>query len=208
MAKAILSGAATKAKLGMKRVALFGGSFDPIHRGHVFIAERAVAKCQLDEVIFMPCWRSPHKLGPPASPAEDRLAMVGLATEGLPWAKVSDWELQRGGASYSWQTAEHWREEAMGPADELYWILGADQWEVLADWARIDRLAELVTFIVFPRHGRVPQPSDRFCARILDDAMTVSSTEIRTLRARGLSVEEEVGAAVAAYIERKGLYLP
>ena len=104
----------------MKRVALFGGTFDPIHRGHRFIAERALAQCGLDEVVFLPCWQSPHKLGVETTSGEDRLAMVKLAISSLPGMWASDWELRREGASYSWQTAEHWRREVLGEEDELF----------------------------------------------------------------------------------------
>jgi nicotinate-nucleotide adenylyltransferase len=190
----------------MKRVALFGGTFDPVHRAHVFIAERAVAQCELDEVVFLPCGQSPHKLDQVASAPEHRLAMLRLATEGLPWARVSDWELQREGPSYSWQTVHHWRGEELGPEDALFWILGADQWQALEQWARVAWLAEQVTFIVFPRSGVEPEPRDSIRARFLADAMEVSSTEIRTRCGRGESINAEVGAAVAAYVEREGLY--
>ena len=106
-----------------QRVALFGGSFDPVHRGHLFIAGRAVEACGLDRVIFVPCWKSPHKRGEQISDSEDRLAMLRLATAELAWAEVSEWEVSREEASYSWKTAEHFA-QALGEGVELFWILG------------------------------------------------------------------------------------
>ncbi|MFT4640823.1 MAG: nicotinate-nucleotide adenylyltransferase [Verrucomicrobiales bacterium] len=189
----------------MKRVALFGGSFDPIHRGHAFIAERAVERCALDEVLFVPCWQSPHKAGVQMASGDDRSAMVRLATQAFPWATVSDWELDRKEPSYSWQTAEHWR-SMLDEDDELFWILGMDQWSALSRWARVDYLARLVTFIVFPRDGEVPEEVEGRRAAFLPDAMAVSATEIRTRTAAGGSIEEDVGAEVAAYVKEKRLY--
>lgn len=192
----------------MKRVALFGGTFDPVHRGHLFIAERAQARCGLDEVIFMPCWRSPHKLGETSAPGEDRLAMLQLAlSEGdHSWASVSPWELERQSASYSWQTGEHWSREVLAEEDALYWILGADQWEALSGWARVDYLSSLLTFIVFPRAGHRLESQPGMEAVFLSDAMRVSASEIRTLCGRGASIEDDVGRPVAAYIRENRLY--
>lgn len=190
----------------MRRVALFGGTFDPVHRGHLFMAERAEARCALDEVVLMPCWRSPHKPGGTHAGGEDRLAMLRLATRELPWAKVSRWELDREETSFSWQTAEHWRTEVLADGDELFWILGLDQWADLSQWARADYLASLVTFIVFPRGGDIPRDQLGRKAVFLPDTMAISATEIRTRCAAGESIEEEVGKEVAAYIRKNNLY--
>ncbi len=190
----------------MRRVALFGGSFDPVHRGHAFIAERAQSRCELDEVVFMPCWQSPHKLGRALTGGDDRLTMLRLATRDLPWASVSSWELGRPASSYSWQTAERWRREVLAEGDALYWILGLDQWMALSRWARADYLAELVTFVVFPRDGGCPEAQDGFSAVFLPDAMAISASEIRTRCREGRSIEDEVGPEVAAYVEEKRLY--
>ena len=190
----------------MKRVALFGGTFDPIHRGHRFIAERALAQCDLDEVVFLPCRQSPHKRDVETTSGEDRLAMVRLAIEDLAGVRASDWELQREGVSYSWQTAEYWRTEVLSEEDQLFWILGMDQWVALSKWARVEYLSELATFIVFPRDGEVPKAFAGRNAVFLPDAMAISATEIRTRASLGLSLEAHVGDHVAAYVREKGLY--
>lgn len=190
----------------MKRVALFGGTFDPIHRGHLFIASRAREQCALDEVIFIPCWHSPHKLDrDPPTEGEHRLRMIELAVQDLPWASVSPWELDRAQASYSWQTAEHFH-DSLDDVDALYWIIGMDQWQAIEGWSRIEHLVGLVEFIVFPRSGQSPESKDGIPARFLDDAMEVSSTKIRTRQAQGLSISELVTPAVADYMTEKALY--
>jgi len=188
-----------------QRVALFGGSFDPIHRGHVFIAEKAVEACGLDRVIFVPCWKSPHKRGQEISDSEDRVAMLRLATADLEWAEVSEWEISRGEASYSWKTAEHFA-QALGEGVELFWILGTDQWEVIDSWARPERLADLLTFVVFPRDGVATQkPGFRMLP--VDASFDASSTEIRRRVRAGERISEFVLPEVEAYLHDRGLYL-
>lgn len=190
----------------MKRLALFGGSFDPVHSGHCFIAERAQAHCGLDEVVFVPCWESPHKRGQRLADGVHRLAMLRLATANWSWARVSSWECDREATSYSWETATHWREQVLPPEDALYWILGADQWKALDQWARVDLLARVVTFIVFPRSGVVPEPVPGRKAVFLPDAMEASSSEIRTRCRLGESIDEWVPAEVARHIRENALY--
>jgi nicotinate-nucleotide adenylyltransferase len=190
----------------MKRIALFGGTFDPIHRGHRFIAECACEQCDLDKVLFVPCWHSPHKLdSDPPTAGEHRLRMIKLAVEGLSWAGASSWEMDRAAPSYSWQTAKHFR-GGLEDADQLYWIIGMDQWQAIERWSRIELLSSLVEFIVFPRFGLSPKPKQGIRARFLTDAMEISSTKIRTQKAEGLSITNQVEAAVARYIKEKDLY--
>jgi nicotinate-nucleotide adenylyltransferase len=188
-----------------EKVALFGGSFDPVHRGHLFIAEKAVEACKLDRVIFVPCWKSPHKRGREISDSADRLAMLRLATEGVEWAEVSEWEVARAGASYSWKTAQHFAEE-LGEGVELFWIVGTDQWEVIETWAKPELLAELVTFIVFPRGG-VARPKEGVRMAAVDASFDASSTEIRRRVRAGESVSDLVVPEVEAAIRERGLYL-
>ena len=190
----------------MRRVALFGGSFDPVHEGHRLIAERAHRHCELDEVVFLPCWESPHKRGQKLADGAHRLAMLRLAAAGWSWATVSSWQCDREQTSYSWETATHWREELLGPSDALFWILGADQWNALEKWAKVEVLARLVTFIVFPRGGVAPEPVDQRDAVFLEDAMEVSSSEIRTRCGRGQSIDGRVPPAVARHIRENALY--
>jgi len=189
-----------------RRLCLFGGSFDPVHLGHTTIAAAAYARCGLEKVIFIPAWQSPHKQDQnrPAAPA-DRLAMLRLAVAGLPWAVVDAWEIGRGGPSYSWQTAEHAARMA-GPDTELCWLLGADQWAVLHTWARPEILADLLTFIVFPRGPDPILPRPGFRHEVVDIRHPASSTEVRAAAYAGRSLKELVAPAVAAYIREHRVY--
>ena len=185
------------------KIALFGGTFDPPHLGHIHIAEAAVAACGLDQVIFLPCHQSPHKPNQPKASGPQRAEMLRLATSQFPWAKVSEWELQRAEPSFSWQTAEHFA--AKFPQAKLHWLLGLDQWETLDRWGRPDRLAELLTFIVFPRAGKHPEPNPRFKSHFLTSEFPGSATAIRTALAAGRE-PPDLPTAVAAYISAEKLY--
>lgn len=189
---------------GPKKIALFGGSFDPVHLGHVAIASAAKERCHLDRVVFLPCWQSPHKSErAPKASGNQRATMLELATRDLPWAEISRWELERTSPSYSWMTAEHY--SGLFPEAELFWILGADQWRALDRWAEPKKLADLLTFIVFPR-GDDPL-LDGFAQHIsIDVRHPASSTEIR----RGLADGKELGSMlapeVADYIKKEQPY--
>lgn len=137
-------------------ICLFGGSFDPVHAGHLTIATAAQSICKLNEVIFLPAAQSPFKQNSQAAFSnEQRLHMLKLATEDLPWAKVSSLDLELPPPSWSWRIAEYWHQTH--PEAQLYWLMGTDQWEQLHRWARFDYLCELLHFIVYHR-DTPPQP--------------------------------------------------
>lgn len=138
------------------KVCLFGGSFDPVHEGHLAIAAEAQRLCALDQVVFLPAARSPFKEeGSLFFTDEQRLAMLREAVRGMPWAVVSDLDMRLPAPSWSWRVVEACLAER--PGDELFWLLGTDQWELLHLWARPDFLAQHLTFIVYHR-GRAPEP--------------------------------------------------
>ena len=137
----------------MKKIALYGGTFDPVHLGHLNLVEEARKQVALDRVIFVPCWQSPFKSATVAS-GEQRYTMLKLAIEERKfeqWAEVSDFEIQRPKPSYSWQTARHYHES--DPTTKWHWILGTDQWNQIDQWAEPEILAELLDFIVVTRDG-------------------------------------------------------
>ncbi len=189
---------------GSRKIALFGGTFDPVHNGHLFIAETAAQQCGLDEVIFIPCWQSPHKQDREISPVDDRIGMLELALADKEWASLSTWEIERDEPSYSWMTAQHFANEH--DDCELYWLLGADQWNVIGTWARPDLLAKLLTFIVFPRDGVEPVDQPAFEWQTIDVETPGSGTEIRAAVATGRPINDLVPKTVAEYISKQHLY--
>jgi nicotinate-nucleotide adenylyltransferase len=160
-----------------RRIGLFGGTFDPVHLGHIHLADTARKALALDEIRFIPCRISPHKSGTlPASP-EDRLAMLKLATAGLAWAVVDDIELQSEGPNYSYLTAEELHRRF--PKDRLFWIMGGDQWAKLPTWKHPEKLAAIVEFIVLARNDS-PAPREGYRMHLVHGEHPASSTVIRT----------------------------
>lgn len=187
-----------------KRIALFGGTFDPVHLGHVHLARLAKEAADLDEVRFMPCRISPHKIGHATAPAEDRVEMLRLATMDLPWARVEDYELTGPEPSYSHLTAEVLSERE--PAAEWFWLMGGDQWNALPRWRHPERLAAVVTFLVLARGGEATPPRDGFRMQVVPGDHPASATAIREAVQRGGMPGDWMNPAVADYLTGRGLY--
>jgi nicotinate-nucleotide adenylyltransferase len=186
-----------------RKIALFGGTFDPVHLGHLHLAEIAKDMLGLDEVRFIPCRISPHKQDTNPASAADRMEMLRVATAGLPWTVVDDCELRREGPSYSWQTAEEMATRF--PDARLFWIMGGDQWDALPKWDRPERLAELVEFIVFTRGDRL-KPREGFVIHALNGGHPASATQIREAFARGETSHVWLPEAVNRLIRDRRLY--
>lgn len=188
------------------RIALFGGSFDPVHLAHVAVARAAVAQAALDGVIFLPAAQSPLKKWGPIASAAHRLEMLHAALAGdTSWAEVSDWELNRIGPGYSWQSAEYFSTRG-GTATEWFWLMGMDQWQQLERWQRREHLAGLVTFLVFARDGVAPQPRPGVRAIFLEGAFEGSSTAVREAIGAEGPWQKWVDPRVAAVILQEKLY--
>lgn len=189
-----------------QRIALFGGTFDPVHLGHIHLARAARDTAGLDEVRFLPCRVSPHKLGQVSASAQDRLEMLRLATKSLPWAVVDDFELHAPEPSYSYITAETFTRQH--PEAEWFWIMGMDQWEALPRWKHPERLAACVTFLVLTRGGS-PAPLAGFRMReVRGTEHPASATAIRAGVAAGDASSPWLDPEVGEYIARHGLYRP
>ena len=187
------------------RVALYGGSFDPVHPAHAAIARAAQVQAGLDRVIFLPASQSPLKAHGPEASGALRMEMLRFALADEPWAEVSDWELGREGPSYSWETVEHFR-EAAGTDTDWCWLMGVDQWAQLHRWQRWEHLAGMVTFLVFSRGGVVPQPRLGEKAQFLKGEFPGSSTEVRAARKDGRTWQHLVHPGVCEVICREDLY--
>lgn len=162
-----------------RKIALFGGTFDPPHLGHIAMARAAIDQAGVDEVLFIPCALSPHKTStPPAAPAADRLAMLKLATQDLPWAIVSDIDLQLPSPSFTWRTVKAIA-TSYPKGTQIHWILGADQWENLELWARPEFLRDHLHFLVLPRQGDDTTPRVGWSATMIHAEHPASSSAIR-----------------------------
>ena len=148
--------------MSLLKIALFGGSFDPVHKGHLSLANYAQQAVGLDQVIFIPCAQSPHKLTHNYTADKHRLAMLQLATQSHDWATVSDYELTLAkkqfsidstatNPSYSIHTIEHFISSL--PQAQLYWIMGQDQWDQIHTWYEYEKILGLVTLIIYPRQS-------------------------------------------------------
>lgn len=185
----------------MSRIGVFGGTFDPVHVGHLAIAAAALESIRLDGVLFVLARRSPLKDRAPVASEADRLEMLRLAIADEPRFAVSRLELDREGPSYTVQTLE----ELAGP-DELFLILGADALAGIPRWHRPERISELATMVVAARPGApAAMAADR---RLVVDTplCDISSRELRARAARGRSLRYLVPDNVWRYIEDRGLY--
>ena len=185
---------------------MLGGTFDPIHLGHLRAAEAARESLALGAVWFVPAGRPPHKREPVA-PALDRFAMVSLATAEQPGFVASDLELRREGPSYTVDTVAAVRAER--PDDELFLIVGSDTLPEMAAWKEPERLFALCAIGVVARPGAAalaPVPGQRV-SRVGGPCLPVSASEVRQLLKARRSARYLVPPPVADYIEKRGLYL-
>lgn len=183
------------------RLALYGGSFDPIHCGHLILARDALEELALDRVIMLPAAVSPHKLSRTPTAGAIRHAMTAAAIADEPRLTLDPRELHRPGPSYAIDTVEEIHRE--NPGTRLLYLIGADNLEKLHTWHRIAELHERVEWVVFDR-GKTPSHPYRSLARRLD----ISSTEIRERVAMGRSIEYLVPGPVVRLIEKHHLYQP
>ena len=192
------------------RLGLMGGTFDPIHLGHLLAAEEALARCQLDEVLFVPAGRPWMKDGGGVSPAHHRMNMTTLAVAYNPRFSVSSIEVDREGPTYTVDTLEELRDEDC--SRELFLIVGADSVAQMDRWKQPEKIRELCTIVAVPRPGYDPvaasnEPEGSSRVIYLDVPLAaISATEVRERVSKGLPVRGCVPEAVEEYIQRHGLY--
>jgi nicotinate-nucleotide adenylyltransferase len=197
------------------KIGVFGGTFDPVHRGHLLIAEEARESLSLSEVIFMPAGQPLLKPPYPITPAEHRLEMLRLAVGDRPHLKVSTMEIERSGPSYTVDTIAGLREQYRR-RDELFFIMGWDSLAQLESWREPSRIIRMCRLVAAPRPGcqkpdlaaleaGIPGISPRviFLERPRVD---ISASAIRELAAQGMSLSHLVPEPVAEYIKQHKLY--
>ncbi|MBC2606466.1 nicotinate-nucleotide adenylyltransferase [Pelagicoccus albus] len=192
------------------RIGIMGGSFDPIHSGHLIIALDAVEQFELEKVLFVPAYQAPLKSKSPSASAEARMKMVELATSDEDRFQASDVDYQCKDTSYSVRTARNLKKEF--PEAELFWILGADQIAQLHLWRDIEELARVVSFIAFDRPGSKNQTSGKMPehTRLLlgePRPLQISSTEIRDRLKSHRGAKYFLPAKVFDYIKAENLYI-
>jgi nicotinate-nucleotide adenylyltransferase len=197
------------------RVGLMGGTLDPVHLGHLIIAEEARRCLQLEEVIFIPTGQPWMKEGSPVAPPNHRLNMLRLATASNPFFHVSSIELDRPGPSFTVDTLEQLKAGGLAQ-DELYVIVGTDLLKEFHLWRRPGRILELCTLVVAPRPGfpdhdlsnlaSIGPEASRKVIFLDGPLIGISSTGIRRRVAEGRSVRYQVPEEVEGYMERYGLY--
>jgi len=197
----------------MSKIGLFGGTFDPIHKGHTEIAEIVMEKMNLEKIIFIPAGDPPHKLGKKVTDKSDRLNMVKLATSYNSSFLVSDYEIKKEKRSYSVDLIKYFK--SINKDDELFFIIGGDSLYNLPTWYHYEELLGLCNFIVISR-PQVEKKNllDKFSGEekpprifFIDDvSIPVSATEIREKIKNGEEVKDYVTEAVYNYIRTKELY--
>jgi len=195
------------------RLGIMGGTFDPVHRGHLAIARAALKEAGLDEVRFLPDGDPPHKT--PGAPGEDRLRMVRLAVRGKPGLTVSDMELRRQGRTYTVDTLLQLKREE--PGRELFYVVGSDTLFLFPTWRTAERVAGLCRMLVAlrPGDGRAEVEAQRRAMHeryglvselLLETGPDISSSQVREAVRRGEDLGALVPPAVARHILRRGLY--
>jgi nicotinate-nucleotide adenylyltransferase len=184
------------------RIAVFGGSFDPIHHGHLILARDAVEQLGLDEIRFIPATLSPHK--PDTAPASPQLRaeMVAAAIQDEPRFRLDTREILRPPPSYTIETVESIQAEF--PEAELFFLIGEDNLEKLPTWRRYEDLKNLVQFVVFGRNTLNARPAHPYAT--LERRLDISATEIRLRVARGASIRYLVPESVHNLILQHHLY--
>ena len=199
-----------------KRIGIMGGTFNPIHYGHLMLAEQIRTHYKLDKIIFIPVGIAPHKNDPLKDNRSDRFEMTRLAIETNPYFEVSDFEIKRDVISYSIDTILYLK-SSMTEADKLFFITGADAIVLLDTWYRSELLCKHVTFVAATRPGtdynyfeeKINALIKKYHAKIemcFIPALAISSTDIRERVASNKSIKYLLPETVEAYIYEKGLY--
>jgi nicotinate-nucleotide adenylyltransferase len=186
------------------KIGILGGTFNPIHIGHLILAEEAREKLGLDRIIFVPAFLPPHKDNSDIAPAKDRFAMTKLAIRGNKYFSASDIEIKRDGRSYTIDTINEFKKRF--PTDELYFIIGSDLLKYLDEWKDLSEIIKLVKFIVVTRPGFPLEKIPSYISTVAIRAVDVSGFQIRRCIKEKKSFRYLVSEAVHNYITKRRLY--
>jgi nicotinate-nucleotide adenylyltransferase len=189
------------------KLGIYGGSFDPVHLGHLLVAQAAIEELALDRIFFVPAAQSPFK--PDQKPASDaaRLQLLRLALAGKTNCEVDDQEIRRGGVSYTVDTMRDYTKKF--PTAKLFYLIGADNAAKLNEWREANELAKLAEFVAIPRPGDAKPvfPAPYRGRTLRGFPFSVSSSEIRARVKANLPIENLVPAAVAEAIRHAKIYV-
>jgi nicotinate-nucleotide adenylyltransferase len=191
----------------VQRIGLFGGSFNPVHTGHLLLAQAALEELGLTRIFFILAAQSPFKVGQDFAPAEARLQLLRLALTGRPNCEVDEQEIARGGVSFAIDTVRDYARRF--PQAELFYLIGADNVAALPKWRESGELASLTEFVVISRPGHDPTPLPlpfRGC-ELKGFPFGVASSQIRARVKAGQNIDQLVPAGVAEAIHNNRLYL-
>ncbi len=190
------------------KIGFLGGSFDPVHFGHLIAAQDVYEQYHFDRLFLVPAAQAPLKAQDMQSVTEDRLAMLRAACEWDHRLEIADYELNKGGVSFTIDSVRHFRQQF--PQDELFWIIGGDQLPLLHKWKDINQLASMVEFIFLERPGHPSKPHTDIPGlrlhRCDGHLIEISSSELRQRVRHGRSLNYFCPQKVIAYIESKKLY--
>ena len=191
----------------MQHIGLFGGSFDPVHLGHLLVGQAAREELQLSRLFFIPAAQSPFKPGSVPAPPEQRLRLLRMALAGRPDCEIDEQEIKRGGVSYTIDTVRDYVRRF--PDAQMFYLIGADHVPQLPKWRDADALAGLVEFVVIPRPGQgaVPLPTPFRGRALAGFPLGVSSSQIRERVRSGMPIDLLTGPVVAEAIRNNRLYL-
>lgn len=186
------------------RIGILGGTFNPIHAGHLILAEEVREKLGLDKIIFVPTYLPPHKDNSDIAKAADRFVMIKTAINGNKFFLVSDIEIRRNGRSYTIDSLREFKK--IYPHDELYFIIGSDLLKYLDDWKDLNEIVKMVKFVVATRPGYPLEKIPSYISTIPIRAVDISGFEIRCAIKENKSFRYLVPEGVFKYIDRKRLY--
>lgn len=187
------------------RIGILGGTFDPVHEGHIYLAKKVCQKLALDKVLFIPTYLPPHKKGVKVTPAKHRYNMLKLAVSGNKKFKISDMEIKRKGRSYSVETLRRLRKK-YGKKAELFFITGSDSLKELNKWKNLKEILSLCKFVVAKRPGFSIKKAPKNFVFIKINAKDISARDIRKKIKSGKSISNLIPGAVKNYIYKYKLY--